>query len=166
MSKLDEINEVVESLFRSGTRYRSQKMFVVSMYLAIVGLSIAWAAIGIWQARGLEAVFESKEIQNLDEKTFALDNVGTLDWHDVRIALDHRYLARVDVLESGSEKALDPSDFKYYYHVPRPWGTADWERLADTSKPSSHAPSDIQLDGQNVEIYSREGAIDVTVRRK
>lgn len=167
MSKLDDINEVVESLFRSGTRYRSEKFVVLAAYLAVVGMSIAWAAVGLWKTQGLEAMFESSTIENIGDTTFALDNVGAFDWHDVRIALEDRYLMRLERLEADApEKTLGPSDFKYYFHIPRPWGTARWERLEERPKPPSGAPSDLELESGDIDIHTREGRVDVRFERK
>lgn len=163
MSTLDELNEVVESLFKSGTRYRSEKIIIVGLYLVVTGVSAAWVFAGMEKLRGLDGEFEShKLMENIDDQNFTLANVGGADWHEVRVAVNDRFLVNFEKIKAESTERLNPEDFKYFYHIPRPWGHAKWERLEAAEKPGQAAPGDLKV--KDIKVRAREGKVDVVYK--
>jgi hypothetical protein len=160
---LEEVNEVAESLFKGGTRYHTEKLAVVVGYVVIVMASLVWAVSGVEIGSGMQGVFETQSIQNIDDQNFVLKNPGSTTWHDVRIVLNDRYLAKVDKVEGEKRRGMKPSDFQYYFQIPRPWGQQEWEKAATQSKPKGTAPGDVEV--ESLSIRTREGKVDVTVQR-
>ena len=159
----DEINEVVNSILKGGTRYHSEKIAVVSVYVVVVLLSFVWAFSGFEIGSRIQGEFETQKLQNIDDQNFVLKNPSSTTWHDVRVVLNDRYLAKIDELKAGKRLRLKPTDFQYYFYVPRPWGQRDWERMATQAKPGASAPGDVAI--ETLSIHTREGEIDVAVKR-
>lgn len=160
---LEEVNEVAESLLKGGTRYHTEKLAVVVGYVVIVLASFGWAFSGVEIGSGMQGVFETQSIQNIDDQNFVLKNPGSTTWHDVRVVLNERYLAKIDEIEGDERYGMQPADFQYYFQIPRPWGQKEWEKAATRSKPRGTAPGDVEV--ESLSIHTREGEVDVTVRR-
>ncbi|MFB6264318.1 MAG: hypothetical protein ABEL76_11945 [Bradymonadaceae bacterium] len=159
----ESAEEVVQSLFKPGTRYRSEKFAVLIVYVVVAGLTIVWVAEGVEKEFGLAGTFEVRKVEHLEDQNFVLNNTGQLAWRDVRVALNDEYLAKLDVVKSGTQKILGPEDFRYYYYVPRRWGTETWETLADGSKPGAVAPGDLKV--ERIDVHCRRGEVDVEYDR-
>lgn len=157
-----EINEVAESLLKGGTRYRSEKIAVVSVYIFIVGASFLWAFSAIEISGKLEGEFEVQKIENIDDQNFVLTNASGSAWHDVRIVMNGRYLATVEKVKADQRVRLKTEDFEYYFFVPRPWGHRPWERVATAEKPGAHAPGDVKV--QALTVRAKEGKVKMTVK--
>ena len=160
MPTIDEINEVAESLLKGGTRYRSEKIAVISVYLFLVGTSFVWAFSSFEIGGSLDGKFEAQKIQNIDDQNFVLTNQSASVWHDVRIVLNDRYLAKIEKLKADERHPLRPEDFRYYFNVPRPWGAEEWERIPKGEKPQAAAPGNLSV--EKVRVRVREGKVEVT----
>jgi hypothetical protein len=159
MSMLDEINGVVESLFKAGTRYRTEKFILIGVYMVVVGVSVAWGISGIGARGGLVGEFETYSIAEIDEQKFVLKNVGEMDWKNVTVGINGRYLHHFEALNSAKSTELNPEQFKYYFYVPRPLGYTGWERLASTDRPDSTAPSGVEID--DIAVRTEGGKVRV-----
>lgn len=159
----DEINEVVDSILKGGTRYHSEKIAVVAIYAGVVVLSLVWAFSNFEIGSQLNGVFEAQKIQNIEDQNFILKNPTSTTWHEVRVVLNDRYLAKIDEVKAGKRLRLKPTDFQYYFYVPRPWGQKQWERTASESKPAAGPPGDVAI--ESLAIHTREGKINVSVKR-
>lgn len=153
----DEINDVFESLWKGGTRYRSEKLAVVGTYGVIAAVTVFWVVTGIEIAGELEGRMTTEGAGEIGGKTFVVENTGGTAWHDVRIVINDRYLAVQEEIPPRNEARIEASEFRYYYHVPRPWGHRVWERAADRPKPGQKIPSD--ADVEKVRAKSREGVV-------
>ncbi len=158
---LEKVNEVAESLLKGGTRYHSEKIAVLAGYVAIVLASVVWAFSGVEIGSGMQGEFEAQTIENLEHQAFVLKNPGSTPWHDVRIVLNGQYLAKLDKVEPEGRPKLSPADFRYYFHVPRPFGQKAWEKTATRPKPMASAPGNVEID--SLAVHTREGEIDVEV---
>lgn len=161
MWSFEKFNEVVESLQKEGTRYRTEKFAVIAIYLVLFVVSLVWAFTGIEITRQLEGELTVEKIENIGRHKFTLTNTGNTDWHEVRIVINERYLAEFEKVEAGNPRRLGPEDFQYYYHVPRPWGAEEWERLESSAKPGPNYP--LGLDVESLTVRSREGEVEMTV---
>jgi len=159
----DDINEVAESILKGGTRYRTEKITVVAAYVAIVVSSLGWAFSGFEFGARLEGEFEAQKIENIENQNFVLKNPTSTTWHDVRIVLNDRYLAKIDEVAAGERMRLEPTDFRYYFHVPRPWGQREWERVGARSKPEAGAPRDVTI--ESLAVHTRQGEVNVDIQR-
>ena len=160
MPTLEDFNEVAESLFKGGTRYRSEKIAVISVYLFIVTASFVWAFSGIELGSTLKGEFEAQNIKNIDDQNFVVRNSSSSVWRDVRIVINGRYVAEIAKLKADQTMRLSPEDFRYYYFVPRPWGSREWERVSSQPKPAETAPGDVDV--KDLTIQTRGGRVDVS----
>lgn len=148
---------MIEGLFRRGARYRAEKIGVIAAVLVLSIASALWAfsepsddeQLGVeFQVSGGVVGFE-----------LLVENNGDDDLRDVRITLDRQYLYTTDTLGAGDSVRLAAEDFRYAYHIPRPWGQKDWERLAgEDDKPGPYLES--SYDPSFVQIRSRQGRLD------
>lgn len=159
MPTLEDFNEVAESLFKGGTRYRSEKIAVISVYLFIVAASLVWAFSGIELGSELTGEFEAQNIENIDDQNFVVRNSSSSVWRDVRIVINDRYVAQIPELKTDQTLRLSPEDFRYYYFVSRPWGSEEWERISSQSKPAKTAPGSVDV--ENLTIHTRGGRVNV-----
>ena len=155
---LDQVNDVVDSLLSGGSRYQIEKIVTIVVYAIISVASLIWAFSGGSGENELGATFEVEELVEIDGLNLHLINEGD-EWTDVRVVLNQKYLWKTDRIEAGRQKTLRPKDFNYYYYIPRPWGRQDWELLAETDKPSAHAPQTLEVDF--VQIRARQGRSDI-----
>jgi len=158
----EQFNEVVESLLEGGTRYHTEKIAVVSLFGLSVVATLVWVLSGIEFGLDLEGRFEIEGSGELVETAFLLENTGSTAWRKVRIVVNGRYLAKLERVPSGKQKRLEPEDFQDYFHVPRPWGEAVWERLGPSVRPGPRAPDHLEV--REVAVRSREGSIPVERR--
>lgn len=154
---VQQVNQVVESLLSSGSRYRVEKITVIAVFLVISAASLVWAFSG-GVNNALNAYFEAGKLQEIDDQNLHLTNSGST-WTTARVVLNRMYLWTTPEVEADSQVTLQPADFSYYYYIPRAWGRENWERLADEEKPGPEAPS--TLDIEQVRIWAREGSIDL-----
>lgn len=155
----DQANDVFDSLFSGGSRYQMEKLMTVAVYAIVAVGSLIWAFSGGGADNDLGAGFEVEVLTEIDDVNFYLSNDGDNDWSRVRVVLNRMYLWTTDEVEAGTRRTLGPTDFDYYFHVPRRWGRADWEMLTEVEKPGAHVPTDLNL--ELVEISAREGRSDI-----
>lgn len=162
LPSLDEFNDVLESLLQSGTRYRTEKIAVVGLYLLVVGVLLVWVLSGVELGTDLEGTLETEGSGEFGSKAFIVKNTGSGAWHDVRIVLNGRYLAKVDEVPANKQYRFEPPDFTDYFHVPRPWGHATWERIGASDKPGRYAPNDLEV--RDVAVRAREGDVNIELK--
>jgi hypothetical protein len=166
MSTMDDMQEVVESLGRTGTRYRVEKLALIGLYLVITATTVAWVfAGGRLLASRYAADFRVNQLDAIGSQTFYLTNVGTAAWEDVRVVLDDTYLKRIDHVKQGERIELKPRHFHNFYRVPRHWGAAEWEQLTSADPQRPTAPGTVEVSDSTLRIGSKRGAIDINILR-
>lgn len=155
----EQANDVLDSLFSGGSRYQMEKLVTVAVYAIVAVGSLVWAFSGGGADNDLGATFEVEVLAEIDDVNFYLSNDGSKDWSRVRVALNRMYLWTTDEVPAETRRTLGPTDFDYYFHIPRRWGRTDWEMLTEVDKPGAHAPTDLDL--ELVEIRAREGRSDI-----
>lgn len=164
MSAMEDFQQIAQSLSRSGTRYRIEKLSLIALYVVLVATTAAWVfAGGRLLASRYAAEFRVQPLEAIESQTFHLNNVGTDPWSDVRVVLKDRYLVQLDSVEQGERVELEPIQFHDFYRVPRHWGAAEWERLTTTDRAPARAPGTISLGTDDVRIGTRGGDVDVQV---
>lgn len=159
---LDTLQRQLKGVFESGTRYQVEKIGVVVGFLVLVIASVGWAMSGPDDGNELGASFGDEELTSqLDRRQYYIENKGSKDWTDVRVVFDRKYLYTTDRVEGGERLTLNAESLRYFYHIPRPWGRQDWERLAQGEPPgtqpaASYSPSFVQ-------IRTEQGRIDLKV---
>ncbi|QDG54289.1 hypothetical protein FIV42_27150 [Persicimonas caeni] len=156
---LEQVNDVIDSLFSSGSRYQLEKIVTIAVYAIISVASLVWAFSGGSGDNELGAKFEVEQLTEIDDLNLHLINDSDA-WTNVRVVLNQKYLWTTDKVEAGRQKTLRPKDFEYYYYIPRPWGRHDWELLAQTPKPGPEAPSTLEV--EFVQIRASQGSSDVS----
>lgn len=156
---LDQVNDVIDSLFSSGSRYQLEKIVTVAVYAIISVASLIWAFSGGGGENELGAKFKIEKLPEIDDLNLHLINDSD-DWTNVRVVLNRKYLWTTDKVEAGRQKALRPKDFDYYYYLPRPWGRQGWELLAKDPKPGKKAPPTLNV--EFVQIRANQGSTDVS----
>lgn len=156
---IDEFNEVFESMVKGGTRYRTEKLAVASLFLFVAVATVVWVVSGIEIGRDLEGRLEAEGPSPVGERGFVVVNSGATGWHDVRIVVNDRYLATLEEVPAESRSRLSATDFEDYYYIPRPWGHAAWERAGSVEKPGRYISDDVEV--RNVAARSREGRIQM-----
>lgn len=156
---LEQFNEVIESLFNKGSRHQPEKMATLVLYTLVAVGSAIWAFSSPNSDNELGAEFDIRQLQEIDDQQFFLKNTGESKWTGVRVVLNEKYLWTIDEIPPGQQQSLNPDDFKYYYHIPRPWGRRSWERLATRDKPADVAPPLVEVD--LVQIRARQGRLDI-----
>lgn len=164
MSAMEDFQQIAQSLSRSGTRYRIEKLSLIGLYVVLVATTVAWVfAGGRLLASRYAAEFRVQPLEAIESQTFYLNNVGTAPWSDVRIVLKDRYLKRLDRVEQGERVELEPVQFHDFYRVPRHWGASEWERLTTAQRAADRAPGSINLGTDDVRIGTSGGDVDVQV---
>ncbi|MFP4597031.1 MAG: hypothetical protein ACLFVJ_02190 [Persicimonas sp.] len=157
---VDQINDVIDSVIKGGSRYQVEKVATIAAYAVISVASLIWAFSGGSGDDELGADFKVEELAEIDDMNLHLINDSDSDWTRVRVVINQKYLWTIDEVAAGSQKTLRPTDFEYYYYIPRPWGRSDWEMLDDTEKPGPKASG--KLDVELVQINAREGHSDLS----
>lgn len=156
---LEQFNEVIESLFSKGSRHQPEKLATIVVYGLIAIGSAIWAFSGTDSDNELGAEFDMRQLQEIDDQNFFLKNTGDTTWTSVRVVLNEKYLWTTEEIPPGQQQSLNPVDFKYYYHIPRPWGRRSWEQLATREQPAAVAPPLLKVD--LVQIRARQGRLDI-----
>ena len=156
---LEQFNEVIESLFSKGSRHQPEKIATIAVYAVVAIGSAIWAFSGTDSDNELGAEFDVRYLQEIDDQNFFLKNTGGSQWTKVRVVLNEKYLWTTDAVKPGQQRSLRPSDFEYYYHIPRPWGRRGWEQLSDQDKPAETAPPMVEV--ELVQIRARQGRLDI-----
>jgi hypothetical protein len=154
----DQIKEAWSSTFRRGSRYQVEKFSILGGYVVIVVGSLLWAMSGS-SDNALGAVFGRDKIQAIQREVYFLENTSHDPWTRVRVVMDKRYLHKRASVDRLSRVILGPSDFTYFYYIPRTWGVRDWELLASKPKPEAEAPRDYVPN--LVQIRAYEGGLDI-----
>lgn len=154
----EQANEMVDSLFSGGSRYQVEKIATVVVYAVISVASLAWAFSGEGASNDLGATFTAGRLSEIDDQNLHLINAGEA-WTTVRVVLNKKYLWTAPSVDANSQVTLNPEDFTYYYHIPRPWGRQDWEKLAAETKLPARAPGTLAI--KDVRIWAREGHSDI-----
>lgn len=157
---LEQVNDVVESLFSGGSRYQMEKIVTVVVYAIISVSSLIWAFSGGSGDNELGAKFEVEQLPEIDDQNLHLINDGG-EWTDVRVVLNQKFLWTADKVGADTQVTLRPKDFTYYYYIPRPWGRHKWEGLSEHKKPGADAPADLEV--KVVQIRAHEGGSDITL---
>ncbi len=155
---LEQVNDVVESLFSGGSRYQMEKIVTVVVYAIISVASLIWAFSGGNGGNELGAKFKVEALTEVDDQNFHLINDGD-EWTNVRVVLNQKFLWTSPKVEGGRQTLIRPKDFSYYYYIPRPWGRHPWELLSKTPKPGPKAPSTMKV--HVVQIHANEGGSDI-----
>lgn len=156
---LEQVNDVIDSLFSSGSRYQLEKIVTIAMYAIISVASLIWAFSGGSGENELGAKFQVEKLPEIDDLNLHLINDSN-EWTNVRVVLNQKYLWTTEKVAAGRQETLRPKDFDYYYYIPRPWGRQDWELLSKEPKPGQKAPS--TLDVEFVQIRASQGSTDVS----
>ena len=127
--------------------------------MVVVGVSVAWGISGIGARGGLVGEFETYSIAEIDDQKFVLKNVGEMDWKDITVGINGRYLHHFDGLSSANSTELNPEQFKYYFYVPRPIGYTGWERLAPANRPHATAPSGVK--SEDIAVRTEAGRVRI-----
>lgn len=152
----DSFAETLKSVFHWGSRYHAEKIGVIVGFLVLSVASALWAFSSPGGAEGLGAEVEFDS--GMVGFELVVENNTEGDWTDVRITLDRQYVYTFDELSAGDYVQLTRSDLEYAYHIHRPWGREDWERLADGEKPGLRPDDDYEP--SFVQIRAREGEHD------
>lgn len=156
---LEQINEVIESLFSKGSRHQPEKIATVALYALVAIGSVIWAFSGGDTDNQLGAEFDIRYLAEIDDQNFFLKNTGETTWTSVRVVLNEKFLWTTDEVKAGQQRTLGPDDFEYYYSIPRPWGRRGWEQLATREKPANVAPPMVKV--ELVQIRARQGRLDI-----
>ncbi len=157
----EQIQETLLSVFRKGTRHQVEKLATVGAFVALSGLSVAWGLSGKGPENILGADFGTELIKEINKSTYYLANNSRDDWTNLRVVINNSYLYKSEEQLSGKRQNLGPKDFKYFYYIPRVWGTQPTDVLADSPKSGPIAPS--TLEPKTVNIRSDEGRIDINL---
>lgn len=155
----EQIQETLLSVFRKGTRHQVEKIATVLAFVVLSVLSVAWGLSGKGPENILEAEFGTELITEINKSTYFLANRSGDDWHNLRVVINNSYLYKADEQRSLKRQPLGPKDFKYFYYIPRAWGTQPTDVLAKAEKAGPIAPSN--LDPTVVNIRTDEGRIDL-----
>lgn len=158
---VDQLRERVETLVEGGSRYQTEKIAVVGVYLVIVIATLVWVFGGDDPENPLGAKYGFETIAPLNDRIFFIENGGPRPWNDVRIALNRNYLHKIPRVDVDQRLILRPEDFDYYFYVPRQFGRQPWEGLSKTEKPGPKAPSDVET--KIVEVRANEGRVNIDV---
>lgn len=148
--------DIVKGVFHWGSRFHAEKIGVLVGFVVLSVGSAIWAFSTPGGADGLGAEVTLDE--GMVGFELLIENDGDTDWSDVRITLDRQYLYTTEEIESGGFVQLTRSDLEYAYHIPRPWGREEWERLAADKKPGVEPPDDYVP--SFVQIRAWEGELD------
>ena len=160
----EQWREIIEGLFRRGSRYQSEKIMTMAGFVICSIASLAWAfSAGVGQNE-LGAKFGITRLKEIDHDVFFLTNDSSDHWTNVRVVLDRRYLYKRDELKAGSRATLDRKDFAYFYYIPRTWGAAQWEGLDRAPKPDAWAPS--VFEPSFVQIRAEQGMLDIDLQAR
>lgn len=151
----------VSALFKGGSRYQTEKIATVVVYIVIVIASVLWAAMRPDSDNALGASYGFETLKPLNQQIFFLENTSGHDWTDVRVVLNRNYLYKIPKIATGDRKVLRPEDFTYYYWVPRSWGREDWETLEKSAQPASTGPEDMKP--RLLEVRAIEGRINIEI---
>jgi hypothetical protein len=158
---LEQFNEVIESLFSKGSRHQPEKIATIAAYALVAIASAVWAFSGTDSDNELGAEFDIKHLHEIDDQNFFLRNTGSTTWTGVRVVLNEKYLWTTDKVDAGAQRTLRPSNFEYYYYIPRPWGRRSWEQLSKQDKPEKVAPPLVKID--LVQIRAKQGRLDIEI---
>ena len=155
----EQIQETLLSVFRKGTRHQVEKVATVLAFVVLSALSVAWGLSGKGPENILEAEFGTELITEINKSTYYLANKSGDDWTNLRVVINNAYLYKADEQRSLMRQPLGPTNFKYFYYIPRPWGTQPTDVLARSPKAGPIAPSN--LEPKVVNIRTDEGRIDI-----
>ncbi len=154
-----QIQDTLLSVFRKGTRHQVEKLATVGAFVVLSVLSVAWGLSGKGPENILNAEFGTELIKEINKSTYYLANKSGDDWTNLRVVINNAYLYKADEQRSLKRQNLGPNDFKYFYYIPRVWGTQPTDVLAKTPKAGPIAPSN--LEPKVVNIRTDEGRIDI-----
>lgn len=160
---LEQVQGVVASIFRKGSRHQAEKLATVLGFLFLSIGSVIWALSGTNPNNELGASFGPEKIEEIDRNIFFLENNSGEDWTNVRVVLNRQFLYKTKDHEAGKRSTLGPQNFQYFYFIPRNWGINAWESLETKPKPDRLAPSTIDAD--LVQIRADQGRIDITPKK-
>lgn len=155
------IKETLSSVFRRGSRYQTEKLGVVFIYVAVVIGSLIWGFSGTKFENELGADFGAENIEGIDKQVFFLENQSSDEWTNVRVIINQRFLKRLPKVEGNKRVTLGPSNFDYFYYIPRAWGRRSWETLAKETKRPMKAPSGLKL--KRVQLRAAQGKLDLNM---
>ena len=157
----ESVSEALRSVFRRGSRYQTEKIVVVLVYLVLVAASAVWAFSGEGLENELGADFGIKRVEGITQRIYFLENLSSDSWTNVRVIINQRYLMALDKVEARERRTLKPDEFGYFYYIPRAWGREPWETLAKTPKPEYPAP--MELDLKLVQFRASQGKLDLQI---
>jgi hypothetical protein len=163
-ASVDEIRDRLMSLFEGGGRYQAEKLTVVGLYVAVCIATAVWVFTVDDEENELGASHGFETLKPLNKQVFFLENESGDDWTNVRVVLNQQYLFKTEKISDGERLMLRPSDFRYFYWVPRPWGRNDWEALSTDPKPSEFATDAVTW--ELVQVRAREGRLDLELDAK
>lgn len=158
---VDQLRDRIEGLLEGGTRYQTEKIGVIVVYLILVVATLVWVFGGEDPDNPLGAEYGFETIAPLNDRIFFIENGGPRAWNSVRIALNRNYLHKIERVEVDQRLILRPEDFDYYFYIPRQFGRQPWEMLSDDEKTAPRAPSDVET--RIVEVRANEGRVNIDV---
>ncbi|QED25861.1 hypothetical protein FRD01_00990 [Microvenator marinus] len=161
MQSGQNVIETIGGFFSGGSRYQTEKIAVVVVYVLIVVATVIWVGMSPDSENELGAGYGFEILEPLNQQIFFLENKSDEDWNNVRVVLNRNYLYKVETIEAGARRVLRPDDFTYYYWVPRPWGRDSWETLETDAKPDSTGPMDLKP--KLLEVRANEGRINIEI---
>lgn len=157
----ESLGEGLRSIFRRGSRYQTQKVVVVLVYLILVVASAVWAFSGEGLENELGADFGIKNVEGITQRIYFLENLSSDKWTNVRVIINQRYVMELTEMDARERRTLKPDGFGYFYYIPRAWGREPWELLTKKPKPEHAAPTELKL--KLVQLRAQQGKLDLKI---
>jgi len=113
----------------------------IGLYVILSAASLAWGLTGGESSNVLGA---NVVVGTTGESGVVVSvvNQSRMDWEQVQVRIDDRYVLRADALEAGGRLDIRMRDLENTAQLPRPLGLFDWEASSSVRPPLSTAPTD------------------------
>lgn len=157
----EDVIDYLKPYFQPDTRRGQRGLIALGAYLVLSIASVVIAVTGgARPANALGASVHWRSGEGATYETLVVTNQSGDPWSDIIVVLDERYYHRLETMDINHTVALTIGDFQDGYDVPRPEGTAPYERYTewpeDTGPPTGYRPSEVR-------IRAAEGELNVTL---